>query len=707
MGTINPFNTTGWKKSARVNCTILVLLSISMIILSGISLSHGAQTALLLYSGDCNSGNATAINLALHLLINAVSTLVVLNSPSREDINRAHSKGAWLDIGVSSIRNTLNLSRFKRCILALSSVPIHLLFNSTVFKTDYRGASLQFPGLSPHGSNWSDVGDHCSWAPHFTASFYGSSVSSSEYFDKDAPVLSSLSALATQVETWKKLDINECRQVYASCRGMKKYGDVILVANKPGGWIRDNMWDLGKDQRLFWDKYIPPKQANHLFFDAQCNIRPATTYNSPGGMHYAVSEPRRSALDISIDHCLAKPLETACQVAVSPILLLLVTIFVAVKTFTAILITISLGQAKQVPLITHGDAIASFITKPDNTTIGYCTIGYEKIHSSISHSSVPRPWHGSKKRWAAAIPWSTWVMSYSIIIIGISFAIGLFIIAAHSTLNGKIDQGGFFPSDNSPLITLDFSIITAVVLANSPQLLLTFCYFAYNNIFTHLQSALEWAQFGIKFSPLRVTDPKGQQLSTYRLQLPYRYSLCLITFRYYFYDVLRRDTSLPPDAVSLVGYSPAALLTLILVAVVLALIPPIWSCIRRLPPNIVIPGCNSLAFSAACHVSRPSYDTTDAGAFRDATPSPPLAPGASKSGSRLGGRNEDIELLTSSMDGLYLEKLVQSKLRWGVIDMPPKWYAELDHDPALVGHLGFSTLEAGGVAAPLWGHLYA
>ncbi|KAI0535265.1 hypothetical protein GGR58DRAFT_529658 [Xylaria digitata] len=611
MDAVNPFKTTGWEKAARVNCTILVLLSVAMITLSGAALSHGAQTALFLYSGDCNSGNTTTINLVLHLLINAVSTLV------------AQELHYWLLRQWVSHETRANLITYS--VLALSSIPIHLLFNSTVFRTDYRGAdfhltiateeftkggtyfppgaSLQFPGLSPHGSNWSEVGDCCSWAPG---------------------ALGKLSALATQAGKWKRLDINECRQEYASCKGVKKYSN-----------IRDDMRNLGKDQRLFWDKYIPPKQANHFFYDTQCAVRTVTTYNLPGAcrnrMHYALSEPRPSALDISVDYCLAQPLKSTCM-----------------------------------PLITPGDAIASFITKPDEITIGYCTMGHEKIQKIVNYSSIT---------------------------IGISVAIGLFIIAVDGALKDSSDiaRGGFFPSDNSPLITLDFTLITAVLLANSPQLLLTFCYFAYNNIFTHLQSALEWARFSNTFSPLRVTDPKGQQLSTYRLQLPYRYSLFLIISRYYWYYISRRDASLPPDAAILVGYSPTALLTLILVAVFLALIPPIWSSIKRLPPNMAIPGCNSLALSAACHVFRRSHS-------RDA------------SFELLGGNTADSSICDAEleeMDERYLEKLAQSKLRWSVIDMPPEWYTEHGYDPALVGHLGFGALEGGGVAAPLWGHLYA
>ncbi|KAI1119882.1 hypothetical protein F5Y10DRAFT_273626 [Nemania abortiva] len=842
MDVINPFRTTGWKKAAGVNCTILVLLSAALIALSGIALSHGAQTALFFYSGDCNSGNATIINFALHLLINVVSTLVVsspiqfeillrppkdstvlassnffmqvLNSPSRDEINRAHSRGFWLDIGVSSIRNTLNLSKFKSwcwVMLALSSIPIHLLFNSTIFRTDYRagdfhltiatenftkggtyfppGASLQFPGLDSHVSNWR-VTDDCFWGlwDHYDGFDCGPFVNCSEYYDKESPSQRKLSALAIQAGKWKRLNTNECRKEYASCEGLKEHANVVLVAKKPGGWVRDDMWNLREDQTLFWDKYIPPKQANNLFFDAQCSVRPVTTYNSPPGCSHscigvlggeialkpnantqnsgdwsynfltgvgepdlgykpstnlAPPEPQPSALDISIDYCLAQPLESTCKVGVSPILLLLVTVFVVVKTSTAILITISLGRSRQVPLVTLGDAISSFITNPDTITIGYCTTGHEEIQKTsktekLSHSSVPRPWRGSKKRLAAAIPSSTWIMSYSSIVIGISVTIGLFVTAVRGALQDSCDitKGGFFPSDNSPIITLGFTLTTAVLLANSPQLLLTFCYFTYNNIFTHLQSALEWAQFGNTFTPLRVTDPKGRQLSTYRLQLPYRYSLSLMAFSiflhwtlantifvtvftggYYFYDVSLSNASLPPDAAILVGYSPTALLTLMLVAIFLALIPPTWSSIKRLPPNIVIPGCNSLALSAACHVSRLSQNTAKAGASSDATSPPPLASSKPRSGKRshsqdarykpLGGNNVDLSMDLKKSDECHLEKLAQRKLRWGVIDMPLEWYTKHGYDPALVGHLGFGTLEGGGVAAPLWDHLYA
>ena len=49
-----------------------------------------------------------------------------LGSPTRDEIDKAHAKGRWLDIGVPTMRNLLNINA-KRTVLwvllALSSAP--------------------------------------------------------------------------------------------------------------------------------------------------------------------------------------------------------------------------------------------------------------------------------------------------------------------------------------------------------------------------------------------------------------------------------------------------------------------------------------------------------------------------------------------------------------------------------------------------------
>ncbi|KAI1354006.1 hypothetical protein F5Y01DRAFT_322260 [Xylaria sp. FL0043] len=706
MDALNPFRTTGWQKAARVNCALLVVLSISLVGLSITALSYGFQSVLFLYSGDCSSGHATTINLLLHLLINVVSTLVVLNSPSREEIDRAHSKGYWLDIGVSSIRNVFRLSKFKLwcwTTVVLTSVPIHLFFNSVIFRTDYRGsnyrASLILPGIFPAGT-------------YPCCSHYGTPVEFSEYKSRNSWTMKNISADASEAARWTKISIGECRQMFASKFGLTEYGNVILVANKPGGWIRDEMWKLQDDEAHFWDQYVPPEQPNHLFFHAQCVVNKLWLFPSWNSLHYKASDLQPSAFNLSVDYCLAQPVETTCQVGVSPILLLVTTVTVIAKTITAVVVTSVLSCAREVPLVTPGDAVASFITKPDAVTVGYCSMSRRDIRkafesSSLSPSPEVRPWYGLRKRWGSAIPRSNWVMSYFLIAVGIGVCGGLTIQAL--TESRDIADAGFFPNNNSPTVTITLTFIQSVLLANSPQLLLTLCYFAYNNIYTHLHSAWEWARFGIGYFPLRVTDPKGEQLSTYRLQLSYRY-------RYYEGSLI--DPSLPTDAAILVGYSPAALLTLLIIAIILALIPPIWSFFSRLPPNIVVPGCNSLALSAACHASKLSRVITKAINSDDSTLSAQSIFKLQKFGkptcdlggeyALLGDNGESYvdEGGCMTKDEIDLERVAQSRLRWGVIRMPSDWYRQHNLDPESAGHLGFGTVEDA-VAAPLWGHLYA
>jgi hypothetical protein len=72
------------------------------------------------------------------------------------------------------------------------------------------------------------------------------------------------------------------------------------------------------------------------------------------------------------------------------------------------------------------------------------------------------------------------------------------------------------------------SLIELTLLANTPQIILSVCYLAYNGLITRMVAEFEWASFGTEYKPLRVSVKKGLQKSSYRLQLPYRWSIPLI-----------------------------------------------------------------------------------------------------------------------------------------------------------------------------------
>lgn len=73
--------------------------------------THDSGRATL-YQGDCSKVHR--VNTAIHLYINFSSTLLLaasnfsmqcLSAPTRRDIDRAHAKKIWLDIGIPSFRN--------------------------------------------------------------------------------------------------------------------------------------------------------------------------------------------------------------------------------------------------------------------------------------------------------------------------------------------------------------------------------------------------------------------------------------------------------------------------------------------------------------------------------------------------------------------------------------------------------------------------
>ena len=130
-------------------CCALVasgVLVINVILTIWVTSSSGAQHGLgTLYDGSCK--RTATLTFWAHLVVNVLSTLLLgasnysmqcLSSPTRSEIDKAHRIGVWVDIGVPSVRNLRWLSTSRIIIwwlLAISSIPLHLLYNSAVFST--------------------------------------------------------------------------------------------------------------------------------------------------------------------------------------------------------------------------------------------------------------------------------------------------------------------------------------------------------------------------------------------------------------------------------------------------------------------------------------------------------------------------------------------------------------------------------------------
>ena len=130
--------------SCAVVAALVLIINLSFTIwaVSSFRTQNGLGT---LYDGSCKRTRTLAF--WIHLAINVFSTLLLgasnysmqcLSSPTRGEVDKAHGQGIWLDIGVPSIRNLRRLSPIRVALwwlLAISSIPLHLLYNSAIFSS--------------------------------------------------------------------------------------------------------------------------------------------------------------------------------------------------------------------------------------------------------------------------------------------------------------------------------------------------------------------------------------------------------------------------------------------------------------------------------------------------------------------------------------------------------------------------------------------
>ena len=187
---------------------------------------------------------------------------------------------------------------------------------------------------------------------------------------------------------------------------------------------------------------------------------------------------------------------------------------------------------------------------------------------------------------------------------------------------GEMWQVGYGAINPATVIPWNVSgtggILLTVLVANSPQAVLSFLSLNYNGIITCMLVAKEWHGYAEERKPLRVTRPIGLQRSTYRLQIPYKYgvpllivsailhwlvSLTLFLARVNTYD--SDGNIVDEDSFATVGYSPMGMITVVLLGSLLLLFLNLIG-FRRYQGGLPLAGTCSAAISAACH--RPEDD---------------------------------------------------------------------------------------------------
>jgi hypothetical protein len=223
-------------------------------------------------------------------------------------------------------------------------------------------------------------------------------------------------------------------------------------------------------------------------------------------------------------------------------------------------------------------------------------------------------------RWYNAVSRKRWIVTMTLCVSAILAACVLFRIAYLQNLQtpNQLITLGFGSLNPNAIIEFPkpLGLAKCVMLANTPQLILSFLYLMYNGLYTCMHLAHEYGGYATDRKSLRVTTPRGTQRSTYWLQLPYAYGVPLIlasAVLHWFISqsIFPARVSVWKDGVenspnsSVVGFSTAPMLCTILLGTCMLLVA-VGMGFRKLPSSMPIAGNCSMALAAAAH--RPESD---------------------------------------------------------------------------------------------------
>lgn len=274
----------------------------------------------------------------------------------------------------------------------------------------------------------------------------------------------------------------------------------------------------------------------------------------------------------------------------------------------------------------------------DPTTTGKCLISKSEFQKASNRLFIPRYYYPQRHRRLASASRLRWLTVSGLCIV--TLVTGAILLQRGAKTMAENDErslfaAGFGGIDLSAVLSWhNQNVVSNVLVANIPQLVLSFLYFAYNSLWTCILLVEEWIGYSTERKPLRVTSRTGLQRSTYRLQLPYRYgvpfimvsavlhwlvsqSIYLLVLEGYTYDDIRDNN----DYLVACGYSPLAILVTIIFASLILLAGAAYG-FRRYPKvGIPLAGSCSAAISAACHPppnnDRPSIKAVMWGAIKE------------------------------------------------------------------------------------------
>ena len=536
-----------WPRGCQGGVTNAIIFGISTLILNTaiacwlLAANGFDQNLVVMERMSCKSSKR--IITIVQLIINILATLLlaasnycmqILSSPLREEVDAAHAANKWLCIGVPNCKNLRYLPWTRRLLLltlAICSLPVHLLWNSAIIQ-ELPANNYLVAAVSKEFVSGAPID-----AFPFADGYFGEAKRNEEAERVEE-------TLESMKHDSANLSVAECITNYAR-EIMSDYSNVALVTNVHNSSSSLlGLWEY--DIRLPFETLLYPLvpswpckvyQAIGGVDRAHCKLAKLATSNATYWNPFpdTSDHPDSSYSSIvysSVDYCLAQSTHRTCRISFTPTIIWIV-LAANLSKVVCFYGTLILLRKSSNPLITTGDAVQSFLSKPDPKLSQRCLSGTSQVKNDPNFwaaSEMPLQWLPRRQVGLFGASQSSWFWLLLPAANVIVFVTWLYIVL---DLKSFLSYG-VSSTNKAELIvqgdkSINFGIVGGTLVANTPQLILSYIYTAYNALVTSMSSHSELLGYSTKRRGLRVTQPTRMQRSSYHLSLPYRFSIPLIT----------------------------------------------------------------------------------------------------------------------------------------------------------------------------------
>lgn len=303
-----------------------------------------------------------------HLGINVLSSVLLaasnytmqcLSAPVREEIDKGHLERIAFDIGIPSLKNLRRISRIKLilwALLAVSSIPLHLVYNSVVFSTlsTHSYAVLlvtpDFLSGAPFLDTTPLIIDASRRVVDGITRMLLDDIAKIENIQRNV----SVSKQDQSNSEWQELDSRQCREAYRH-EILSDRSDILAVSSA-NSTVTSLLYFQSKTSGSgSWtcpDRIC--KNLNSIACDRMCGNSTTDYFEL---YHYP------------IDHCLSRRPAEKCQLQFSlPIMIIVMTC----NLTKAVCMLLTIRHRFATPILTLGDAVTSFLKRPDIYTKNNC-----------------------------------------------------------------------------------------------------------------------------------------------------------------------------------------------------------------------------------------------------------------------------------------------------------------------------------------------